>query len=95
MEGAYVGQQNENDDLVISSIKASQDLKCLFFNIRSLKAHNKFDELKQMVVDLGSFDIICLVETWLTQPDIPFYFIPGYVSIITGMAGGEGVFHAL
>lgn len=60
------------------------DLKCLFLNIRSLKAkyqngHNtKFDELKDICAQIPNLSFICICETWLSEADTKFFKIQNY-----------------
>jgi len=53
-------------------------LKSLFFNARSLKARDKFDELKCILVDSPDLDIIVVVETWLSEGTKQFYNLAQY-----------------
>jgi len=53
-------------------------LKSLFFNARNLKARDKFDELKCILVDSPDLDIIVVVETWLSEGTKQFYNLAQY-----------------
>lgn len=60
---------------------AINDFNFLFLNIRSMGAKNKLEDIKDYLDKLVNFDVVCLVETWLSQSDTMFYSISGYSAI--------------
>lgn len=65
----------------INSVKLYNDhINRLFLNVRSLKAPNKFDKVKEIIDIYEKINIVCLAETWLQDPDAQFYNIPGFTA---------------
>ena len=78
------------DDFVKDGINLLQNTCFLYFNIWSLKAKNRLDNLQLIIDSLQGIDLLLFTESWLSNANQKYYNFPGYVQLAVNRPVGRG-----